>query len=519
MCVFIFAADPGQKKDTPAAPSSSNEIMELIPFKWRIDKSGVLMIKPHYAYAQKESFGPILRGITVSGKGAVSYEWDDILDIMKSSGPLGLINYMFSGPLDMASISDAETIFQKLRLGTSDRAVIERAGKKIDSSITPPIARRETLHRLLAVRLCGTRGLKKAEKALSQICADENRDIFLRKAAENSLTMIRGEGPVFNKKIQSSESLLVFLPGAASIVISAAPGSFPVWKRPGFVCAQAGHSSMRRMAERIGKDKLSVCDLSYGQAASQSVLYTGYELAWIFGNFRISRIIAGLTFTPERDEPEITVAAEGRFFPEQFLKRHPYVPHSKKGGYYIFESNSEYRLFISQKTAVVAHVTDVKDIRPDNSLERKADNMEQSGIGGPGLNIVIADCGTCSSLLREVPAGGQLSFKDDIVSAQLNVTYNRGVSISAGITAASQEKAVKYCKYFQGIKLKAGNMLKTVLGAQQDPVSKYVLQGLENSSVTREKSRVKIELSVSAAPEEIAGCLASAFLQMRNYDR
>ncbi len=309
------------------------------PLKWRVDEMGTLWVSPNPAQFtangkldwnsktpllqmthESEIFGPF----TKMPLGRRITLWDQV----KGSGAPGMMNYLLHGGLDLASLTDAETHFRKLKLGISDEELLKRIQAPPVKGLTPPMTAREHLDRILAVRLCGVRKLKAAEDQLRHLVGHPRTERFLKDAATMAVTMIDGTArPLHNDGGTSVEKTLPHLPDHCDYLVVVRPSHAPVIHRPFWIARRIGIQMMESVFKGMpATSKFPLVGQRVaGFFAVDQAGEMNYELARRVGNMRLDQVVHAGQLDPRTGMPHETATLFQGIFPvrrwKKFLKK------------------------------------------------------------------------------------------------------------------------------------------------------------------------------------------------------
>ena len=236
------------------------------------------------------------------------------MDWLSNGGVLTYLLMLCPGPSDVASLCSAENHFRWLGYGVEETDLLPRLWGEPDA-LAQPTPRRGTLDRLLAVRLAASRGYRSALPALRKITATDGGDPILRRAALEAIALLEGQptpavGPGTRTRRRGVGS-----PADELRVHRRLP--LRRHARHARLAAKGGRS-IQAMARR-GAIELAEGRLAPALPNTVRMMHIScmigegpYEVARVFGNARLRRLVAGFSANPH---PEGLVVVDGLFSP------------------------------------------------------------------------------------------------------------------------------------------------------------------------------------------------------------
>lgn len=441
----------------PAFAAQESDLNAAI--KWSVKNDGSLWVKPHPEVVVPAGQEGVARPMMGNTKVSVDDLLPDpakierfpdgqpvprrnVLDIIWQGGLPSLLTLAVPGPLDLASLTDAENHFRQLKLGLTEHDLLKRVALPPPADLTAPLRTRANLDRLLAVRLCGQRRIKRAQPVLEKIADDEKVDPYLRQAARMSLAWIQGKADVRPaRNVAPLRDDLTHIPADYDLLIVSNGHRAPALRRPGYWGYLAGMRLVRQKMEAIGRE-VNPAVVAGGVYIIHESGEWLYEAARIMGNLQWDRMTIAMKL-PSRETPKapISFVASGRFPADAMFRPGTLKPVEKNGMKYYRREGLTAQVGVSN-TRFAYH----KNWLPEKKTAAShAAELKEKGLHGRvWLFIHLKNAKAVAAL------GGPMgAFSTGLQEATLRLTGGGGVSLELKATYETEEQAANATAAFK----------------------------------------------------------------------
>ena len=403
---------------------------------------------------------PKSRSVRVENKRIFGMDYFDGLQTM--------LPCLLHGGLDMASLSDAETHFKKLKLGSSDEELLARIGSASPRGLAPTLTVRWSLDRLLAVRLCGARKIKKALAPLQSIAGSKDEDTFVRDAASASIALIQDQ-PVQQqgKSLPPLQKSLAYLPQDYDLLILFRSCNAPYLRLPCRAIKQISDTEMKRLTEHSADQagikvwESMIQDFTVHDDVKFEI---NYELARAFGNARWDRGIIAIKDIAGQTSGPAAVMLEGSFPADRYRERLAKLKPETSDDLTVYRKpDAQAQFAFSTSELLYGKGLVLGSNKSSPSLASQWDYLQKMGIDGPeSLWIHLRDTAPIVAGARPV---GPFAFVRDLKSATVGLSADeKGTALKISLIFDSAENAKSAADGMKALQPMVAGQVEQILG-------------------------------------------------------